>query len=185
MKLNAPLITDFTFEGQLYNIDLSFDVVLDVLSHFEDEKLTLGDCISLCVSTLVGENECDVNLFELWAFIYCEFIAFQGEQVVEVDLAGNPVPKRKEEEYMDLEQDADFIYASFLQAYGINLLKEHGRLSWIEFRALLRGLPQDTIMQQIIQIRQWTPYKGVSKEERQRMIELQKHYSLRKEEADG
>lgn len=184
MRLNDALITEFEFEEQNYQINLSFDVVLDALDYMKDDDLTFDDRISIAVDSLLGELP-DVNLLELWSFILKEFITFESEKKVEVDIAGNPVPVSKQDEYIDLEKDAEFIFASFLQAYGMNLIQQQGILTWIEFRALLKGLPQNTIMQQIIQIRQWEPYKGVSKEERQRMFELKRQYSLREEEDDG
>ena len=63
----------------------------------------------------------------------------------------------------------------------MNLFKEQGKLHWHEFQALLNGLPTQTIMQRIIQVRMWEPSKGESSEYKQAMRELQKVYSLEEE----
>lgn len=54
---------------------------------------------------------------------------------------------------IDFKLDADYIYSSFLQAYGINLLKSD--MHWFEFMALFKSLPEETIMRKIIEYRQY------------------------------
>lgn len=60
--------------------------------------------------------------------------------------------------HFDFEQDAEYIFASFLQAYGIDLFERldldgQKPLHWCEFMALFKALPEDTRMSQIISIR--------------------------------
>lgn len=55
---------------------------------------------------------------------------------------------------MDYTADADYIYAAFIEQYGIDLLKK--RLHWYQFCALLHGL-HDTELNRIIQCRLWKP----------------------------
>lgn len=54
---------------------------------------------------------------------------------------------------IDFKLDADYIYSSFLQAYGINLLQSS--MHWFEFMALFKSLPEETIMRKIIEYRQY------------------------------
>lgn len=109
----------------------------------------------------------------------------------QLDIKGNPMPVVKEKEdnekVIDFKLDAEFIYASFMQAYKINLLKEQNKLSWIEFKALLNALPDDTIMQRIIAIRQWKDDGKGDKDYRDNMRKLKAKYSLDdgEEEDDG
>ena len=51
----------------------------------------------------------------------------------------------------DLIQDAQYVYAGFMQAYGIDL--DETTLPVEKFVALLRGLPPDTKLAEIIKIR--------------------------------
>lgn len=55
---------------------------------------------------------------------------------------------------LDYEIDADYIYAAFLQQYGIDLL-EVKDLHWHKFLALLRGLTDATKMYQIMSYRSY------------------------------
>lgn len=63
------------------------------------------------------------------------------------------------EELIDFDIDADYIYAAFMQAYGIDLIDSD--LHWHKFSALLNALPSDTIMAQIMGFR---GYNGKDKE---------------------
>ena len=54
---------------------------------------------------------------------------------------------------MDFEQDADLIYAGFMQAYGINLYEERNKMDWRVFLALVKGLPEGTEFSRIVKLR--------------------------------
>lgn len=51
----------------------------------------------------------------------------------------------------DFEQDADLIRAAFRQVYGIDLWRE--KLHWLEFSALLAGLPEGNRYNDVLGIR--------------------------------
>lgn len=53
---------------------------------------------------------------------------------------------------MDFEFDADVIYASFLQQYGIDLLRVE-RMHWYAFLTLLRGLGEGTALSARLYVR--------------------------------
>lgn len=55
---------------------------------------------------------------------------------------------------IDFHQDEAVIYASFLQAYGIDLY-EVGYLHWWKFKALITGIPESTTLGQIMQLRSY------------------------------
>lgn len=182
MKLNDPLVTDFEFEGEEFAVDLAFDNVLDVFDVLADESLRDFERAKICLSLLLDKS-CNRELvIDLWNHIYESFLHTTEKQSIEFDRKGNPLPVQKEQkQVIDFEKDTDYIFASFQQAYNINLYKEQGKLHWHEFKALLNGLPSDTMMQRIIQIRLWEPSKGDSPETKQAMRELQKTYSLGEE----
>ncbi|WP_342505863.1 Gp15 family bacteriophage protein [Sporosarcina sp. FSL K6-2383] len=180
MRLNDPLVTSFSFEEETYSIDLAFDNVLDVFDVFEDESLRSYEKAEICLALLLGAEV--IPTLELWNHVYSEFIHVENKQSIEYDRKGNPMPVQKEnKKSIDFEKDAEYIFASFQQAYGMNLFQMQGKLQWSEFKALLSGLPSDTIMQRIIQIRLWEPSKGESSEYKQAMRDLQKTYSLDEE----
>lgn len=55
------------------------------------------------------------------------------------------------EALFSFEQDAEYIYAGFMQAYGINLFTK--KLTIEEFMALLKGLPKGTRFSEVVEIR--------------------------------
>ncbi|HER2329696.1 TPA: bacteriophage Gp15 family protein [Streptococcus pyogenes] len=192
MKLNDPLVESFEFRGEIYPIDLSFNKVLDVFDIIDDDFLNEAEKCFLCLDILLDRTDLPFTYaVDLWVYIKTNFIDAERPEKPQLDIKGNPMPVVKEKEdnkkVIDLSLDAEFIYASFRQAYQINLLKEQNRLSWIEFKALLNALPDDTVMQRIIAIRQWEDDGEGSKKYRDNMRKLKAKYSLDdgEEEDDG
>lgn len=178
MRLNNPLVASFPYGGVEYQIDLAFDNVLDVLDVFDDADLRGYEKAEICLTLLLGERSYESSV-DLWNYVYETFIHVESKQPIEYDRKGNPMPVQKElKQTIDFGKDAEHIFASFQQAYGMNLFQMQGKLQWAEFRALLSGLPSDTIMQRIIQIRLWEPSRGESSEHKQNMRDLQKIYAL-------
>lgn len=58
---------------------------------------------------------------------------------------------------LDLALDGDYVVGSFQQAYGIDLTDPELDMHWHRFQALLRSLPQDTMLSRIVGWRSWTP----------------------------
>ncbi|MEN2467884.1 Gp15 family bacteriophage protein [Ornithinibacillus sp. JPR2-1] len=189
MRLNDPLVTSFSYDDKDYTIDLAFDNVLDVFDVIADKSLREHEKAEICLALLLDEPIKGEEAIDLWNYIYEEFINIKVEQPIMYDIKGNPLPVQPEEEkeqFIDLEQDAEYIFASFKQAYGMNLYQEQGKLHWHEFQALLHGLPSDTIMKRIIEIRAWKPSKGDSAEHKKNMEDLQRRFALKesREEVD-
>src|SRR5699024_674243 len=162
-------------------INLAFDVVLDVFDVLNDETMIDTHKAEVCIKLLLDVDLEDIEAIELWNYVFENFIKVKHEKPIEYDLKGNPMPVYEEEEQekvIDIEQDAEHIYASFMQAYNMDLYEQQGKLHWHEFKSLLNGLPSNTIMQRIIQIRNWKPSKGESEEYKQSMKRLQQVYEL-------
>lgn len=177
MRLNDPLVTEIRVNDATYPIDLSFDTVLDVFDYLEDPELLTLEKMELALSVLLGNWAVEDTLL-IWEEIFTSYLLLGNSEETELDLEGNPLPAQKGKKLVDIEQDAEYIYASFLQTYNINLFQQQGKMSWMEFRALLNALPEDTIMQEIISIRQWEPDKNDSKEQKAKMKKLQKKFKL-------
>lgn len=188
--LTDQLPWEANINGESYKVDLAFDNVLRIIDLLNDECVSDVEQILTGLYLLLGDVQLKYEIDELAAIffkLFEEFIdAGEKEDDVEYDIAGNPMPKVKNEEddddvdIYDLKQDAQYIYASFMQTYRINLFEMQGKLHWYEFRALLSGLPDDTIFKQVISIRaaELPTGKGTSKE-RERMKKLKKAYALK------
>lgn len=181
MRLNDPLITTIEYKENEYEIDLSFDNVLDVFDIMQDEEFLPYERAEIGLALLIGENELEIlDQLDLFEMIWEEYINIGEEEFVERDLNGNPMPAKKTDKIIDLQKDAKFIYASFRQI-GINLFNEQGKMQWVEFQALLEALPDDCIMSKIIKIRTYEPSKGESADHKLEMMKLKKKYSLAEE----
>ena len=80
----------------------------------------------------------------------------------------------------DFQQDAQLIYASFYQAYGMDLFEQQGKLHWWSFMALLNGLPSDTKLSEVISIRTRPIPKATryNARERNELLRLKHIYAL-------
>ena len=74
------------------------------------------------------------------------------------------------------EHDADYIYAAFMQAYGLDL--PQATLHWWQFRALFRSLPEDTQFVNIVGYRTLKIPAKMPKEQRQHYEKMKRLYAL-------
>ena len=91
-----------------------------------------------------------------------------------------PPAKTVHKKSMDFVQDGQLIYAAFMQAYGMDLNDQRGKLHWWKFTALLRGLPSNTRFMEIVQIRT-KPMPAPTKnnaQERAQLARLKQEYAL-------
>lgn len=77
----------------------------------------------------------------------------------------------------DFKEDADLIYAGFMQQYGIDLQTEE--MHWWKFMILLENLGADTRLSRIMEYRTVdTASKHLSKEQRKFYQAMQRYYGL-------
>lgn len=82
----------------------------------------------------------------------------------------------------DFEEDADLIYAGFLQQYRIDLQEEN--MHWWKFMILLENLGADTRLSRIMEYRTIdTGSKHLSKEQRKFYQAMQRYYGLEQHKA--
>lgn len=91
-------------------------------------------------------------------------------------LVSGSEPSESDERLMDFERDADAIYASFFQQYGLDLM-DVGFLHWAKFQALVSGLGENTALGRRIAIRSMDTRKMDAKN-RAKMERLKRKYAL-------
>ena len=181
----------------VYDLDLSFDKVLKIFELWEDDEVPnhIKPHISLKMlcSEAFDEHFQDMGIeevSEIFESIFDEHINLKSTSMkeVEYDLAGNVMKTSqtggKESKLYNIRFDGEYIFASFMQAYSINLFKVHGELHWKEFNALLAGLPDGTKFMEVVRIRGYKPQKGDTDEYKREMRRLQKEYALPDQEID-
>ena len=96
----------------------------------------------------------------------------------------NPIGNKKaraiSKKVFDFEVDANYIYSAFMSQYNIDL-QDIEELHWWKFKALLEGLKEDNKLSKIIEYRSVDLSKIKDKEQRKFYKDMQKQYSLKKE----
>ena len=101
---------------------------------------------------------------------------------------GKKVNNKKQEKLdMDYIQDMDYIEASFMSDYGIDLTNE--TMHWWKFSNLINGLSNSElgntcILNRIRNIRNMNQNEIKDQKERKKIIELQKEFALKKNEKE-
>lgn len=204
LDLSRKLTDKLVIDDKEYALDLSFDNILKMFEMMRDEDIPeyikphfairMLISKSLAGNTREEKAESFNNDFENYSIeemskvfksVFEEHISLSDvkDNHVEYDLAGNPMKTTasddtKQRAPYDIRYDGDYIYSSFLQAYGIDLFDVQGELHWRKFNALLSGLPEGTKLMEVIKIRKWKPQKGDSSEYKEEMRRLQKDYAL-------
>lgn len=188
LDLSRKLTDKLVIDDEEFPLNLSFDNVLRLFEMWRDEDVPEFVKPHFGIRILTGENLEDFTveeMSEVFNEVFEEHISLSDveDNHVEYDLAGNPMKTsvndgEKQKAPYDIRYDGDYIYASFLQAYGIDLFDVQGQLHWKKFNALLSGLPEGTKLMEVIKIRKWKPQKGDSSEYKEEMRRLQKDYAL-------
>ena len=204
LDLSRKLTDKLVIDDKAYILDLSFDNILKMFEMMRDddipEYIKPHFAIRMLVSkSLAGntreekaasfnndfENFSVEEMSKVFKSVFEEHISLSDveDNHVEYDLAGNPMKTSanddtKQKAPYDIRFDGDYIYSSFLQAYGIDLFDVQGKLHWRKFNALLSGLPEGTKLMEVIKIRKWKAQKGDSSEYKEEMRRLQKDYAL-------
>lgn len=188
LDLSRKLTDKLVIDDKEFPLNLSFDNVLRLFEMWRDEDVPEFVKPHFGIRILTGETLEDFTveeMSEVFNEVFEEHISLSTveDNHVEYDLAGNPMKttasnSKQEQAPYDIRYDGDYIYASFLQAYGIDLFDVQGELHWKKFNALLSGLPEGTKFMEVIKIRKWKPQKGDSAEYKEEMRRLQKDYAL-------
>ena len=188
LDLSRKLTDTLVIDDEEFPLNLSFDNVLRLFEMWRDEYVPEFVKPHFGIRILTGETLEDFTveeMAEIFNEVFEEHISLSEveDKHVEYDLAGNPMKTtasngKQEQAPYDIRFDGDYIYASFLQAYGIDLFDVQGKLHWKKFNALLSGLPEGTKFMEVIKIRKWKPQKGDSAEYKEEMRRLQKDYAL-------
>ena len=204
IDLSRKLTDKLVIDDKEYALDLSFDTVLKMFEMMRDEDIpeyvkphfAIRMLISKSLTGNTREEKAESfnsdfegysveEMSKVFKSVFEEHISLSDveDNHVEYDLAGNPMKTTasddtKQRAPYDIRYDGDYIYSSFLQAYGIDLFDVQGKLHWRKFNALLSGLPEGTKLMEVIKIRKWKPQKGDSAEYKEEMRRLQKDYAL-------
>ncbi len=185
-NLAYPLEETVDINGVEYPLNTAFDNVLRLIDLQNDRSMTGQQQIEIGLQMLIGTDLEDIPIEQKEEILYQLFLSVVGdgeEPDVPRDIDGNPMPSSPQKKHYDYKQDAEIIYSSFMQCYGMDLFKMQGKLSWKKFQALLDGLSDDTMLKKVIDIRTCkVPTGKRTSEEAERINKLKRIYALKGDE---
>jgi hypothetical protein len=165
------------YKNKLYNVNIAFNRTLKAIDILEDKDL--------------DDIEKGIHAFECFFDSKNNFSASEKIEVVNKILENiNSFASKKktqnEKEVMNIKQDFEYIYSSFWKDYGIDLIEQFDKLSWIKFLSLLNGLSKDTKMAEVIKIRSMEVPEVTKNnaKERQEIMKLKAYYQLEGKEEE-
>lgn len=183
LDLAYPIDDSVIINGQEYQLNMTFDNVLRLIDMLGDCEISDAKQIEIGLQMLLDEDLSDYDIYEKEKIFHDLFKATIGKEAEEsqpVDLDGNPMPSNESnEKTYDLKQDAEYIYASFMSDYKLDLFEQQGKLHWLKFRALLSGLTDGSKFMRVIDIRTMElPTGKGSQKQREQIKKLKKQYEL-------
>ena len=173
--LTDPIADCVDFGGKKYRIYAPFDNVLEVQRLFREEELPdlLKIQQALKMLTVNGRKTVQLSpkaMQELLREIFDKCINTQRRPEVR---GGKPT-------VLDFDYDAEYIYASFMLDYGIDLIDMQGRLHWKKFISLFHGLSEQTKIREVMRIRSMEVPRFTGKNGKviQEILELKSYYAL-------
>ncbi|MCH1984163.1 bacteriophage Gp15 family protein [Ruminococcus sp. OA3] len=162
------------YKGKKYRINPAFDVILDIQKLYREDTLSAEDKLetALLMLGLSKMRLLSVSMKDKAGLLDAIYV-----QSVNVKQRPQTKPRQP---VLDFDEDAEYIYASFMLDYGIDLVKQQGRLSWRAFIYLFQGLSSKSKIKEVMRIRDMDipqPTKHNQKEI-QNIIELKSYYAL-------
>lgn len=136
IDLTIALPDTITVDGKAYLIKTDFREWLKFAKIVESENAILADLLYLFVDE----------------FPQTDFT----QELVDFFLNENPLPNYTDgssDPILDYLIDSEYIYASFMAEYGIDLISAD--LHWHQFKALLIGLPDESKIKEIMGMRSY------------------------------
>ncbi|MDF0480270.1 bacteriophage Gp15 family protein [Vagococcus sp. PNs007] len=169
-----------------FELDMAFSNVLRWYEVFEDEEeedsfkvnLTLSLLTTLTVDKVLELQDNNQVLHEA-LFIELVKYVLKSDEIEPLSLENETTHQEPMEKYYDLVEDSDYIYASFLQDYGIDLLEVFDEMHWFKFMALLGSLSDKTTFKNVIEIRQMEIPKDATAKERMAILESKQSVALK------
>lgn len=188
MNLAYPIEDIAEIDGVTYELDMSYDNILRLFDLLKDDSLNDETKVNTGLKMLIDDDLMQYDIktkAKIFTELFKSSIGIDEKESENVDIAGNPMPSMSESDKKthDLVQDAEFIYASFMHTYHIDLYEQQGSMHWKKFKALLNGLDEKSIFSRIVGIRtaELPSGKGTEKE-RERMRRLKRKYALKEDD---
>ncbi len=165
-------------DGREFPIESDFRAGIQFELTILDKKMTDKEKFKKVMEVFYGNtpphNKSEA-LKAIIGFYKCQFSSEEHkpeEKTDEEEKTEQKPPKR----IYDFKYDDGYIYAAFLQQYGIDLTE--ARLHWWRFMALFKALTEDTLFVKIMGYRSADTSKIKNRTDRERIMRLKQVYAL-------
>lgn len=161
---------------QIYTDFRDFLRLFDILKNEDDEIKIASEFLSMYTDRIPRD-------YKKAIMAIADFV-LDDKQKEENNAESDEENREEKKKLISYEKDAPYIIGDFLRFYGIDLIScEY--LHWMKFQVLLEGLPEDSETKKRIGYRAIDPGKIKDKDERNRIIRIQKMISIEDNEADA
>lgn len=161
---------------QIYTDFRDFLRLFDILKKEDDEIKIASEFLSMYKDRIPRD-------YKKAIMAIVDFV-LDKNQKEENDAESDEENREEKKKLISYEKDAPYIIGDFLRFYGIDLIScEY--LHWMKFQVLLEGLPEDSETKKRIGYRAIDSGKIKDKDERNRIIRIQKMISIEDNEADA
>jgi hypothetical protein len=186
-----------------YEVVMDFSRVLRLFELYKQDDIDVSEKLFITIEMffLTPINEIPEEDFQIILEGLTQKIIGDNprEETVERDMKGNILEEEKK--FYDFEEDADYIFASFMQDYGIDLIAEREKsnyywnkvqsgkmslekfrnhtMSWDKFNALLTGLSETSKFRRVIEIRQMEIPENATEKERKEIKKAKSAVALK------
>lgn len=167
-----PLPESVRVCGKNCAIRTDFRVWLMLEQLLSDDSLNQIERVSLALNLVFIEHEYEDINEAINALIWF----YRGGNPEDKRLT-KMAEKRPPKKIYDIDQDAEYIFAAFMQTYKIDLTD--AELHWWQFRALLHALPDECLFSKIMSYRATSLSQIKDKDLRARIGQKQALYRLR------
>lgn len=162
------------YAGRIYRVNPAFDTILEIQRLYREKELSDVDKLNQALKMLLVRER---NMKRLTINERSGLLNEIYKQCV--NTRKHP-PLNNKRPCLDFEHDGEYIYASFMLDYGIDLIDQQGRLHWKKFLALFQGLSENSKIREVMRIRNMEipKYDGKNNKEIQQIQELKSYYAL-------
>ena len=169
-----PRYTIRTTKGNI-RVNPAFDTVLEIQKLYREDELSDLEKVDQALRMLVVNNW-NLSLFS----VYEKYELLKEITKMNIETKKRSSTKKNLVPILDFEDDGDYIYASFMHDYHIDLIDMQGKLPWKKFLYLFNGLSDKTKIKQVMKIRdmEMPEHNGKNMKYIQQLQELKSYDAL-------
>lgn len=185
MNLAYPIDDTVEIDGTTYTLNMAYDNILRLFDLLNDDEVNDLHKAEIGLLMLIDDKLDDYdpqNKVDVFLQLFKSTVGKESGDNQPVDIEGNPMPTNggSDDKVYSIKEDAEFIFASFYQDYGVDLFEQQGRLHWNKFKSMLGGLRKDTRFKEVIEIRTMElPTGKGSQKQRENIKKMKKQYALK------